>query len=109
MIKKYEKGQIGLENVLSRQRYSNDKCGFEFSKFDKPSTSKTIFVKDSTQFNNVEPKNVHDVNHPKRSYVRNNSYVNIRNHVFIPTFFYCNTKDHTLNDCYIRNYDITYA
>lgn len=33
VIKKYEKCQISLGDVLSRQRYSNDKCGLDFSNF----------------------------------------------------------------------------
>ena len=51
---------------------------------------------------------MHGVIHPKRLYVRNNSYVYKRNHVFIPTCFYCNTKGHPPNACYIRNYGIPY-
>lgn len=43
----YEKGKIGLEGVLSQQRYSNDKSGLGYSKFDKPSSRNTIFVKAS--------------------------------------------------------------
>lgn len=39
VIKKYRKCQIGLEDVLSRQRYSNSKIWLEFSNFDKPNTS----------------------------------------------------------------------
>lgn len=54
MIKKYENGEIGLENVLSSQIYSNKKCGLVFSNFDKPSTSKIIFVKATRKFNNKE-------------------------------------------------------
>lgn len=98
VVKKYKKGKIGLEDVLSRQRYSNDKCGFDFLNFDKA----------CTKFNNVEPKKVHVVNHSKRPYVRYNSYVYKRNHVFIPTWFYYNTKDHTPNAFYIRNNIIPY-
>lgn len=110
VIKKYEKSQIGLDNMLRRQIYLNDKCGLGFSKFYKPITSKIIFVKDtSNKFNNVELKKMHGVIHPKSSYVRNNSYVYKRNHVFRLTLFYCNTKGHTPNACYIRNYDILYG
>ena len=32
-IGKYEKGQVGLENVLNMKRYSNDKSGLGYSKF----------------------------------------------------------------------------
>lgn len=45
VITKYEKEKIGLNNVLSSQRFSNGKCGLRFSNFDKSSTSQTIFVK----------------------------------------------------------------
>lgn len=54
MINTYEKGQISLENMISRQRYSNDNCGLGFSKFDKPSTSKTISITaTSNKLNNI--------------------------------------------------------
>jgi hypothetical protein len=132
VIKKYEKGQIGLENVLSNQRFSNDKCGLGFSNFDKPSTSHTTFVKATcNKFNNVEQKKVHIVNPSKRLNVRFNSYgrnyFNIRNKCYNknysnvrnnsykkisskisnsyhkPTCFYCNIIGHTPNACYIKN------
>ncbi|KAK2403685.1 rust resistance kinase Lr10 [Trifolium repens] len=51
VIERYEKGQVGLDNILSQQRYSNDKSGLGYSKFDKPSTSKTFFVKAIDQSN----------------------------------------------------------
>ena len=38
-----------MEGVLSQQRYSNDKSGLGYSKFSKPSSNKTIFVKASDQ------------------------------------------------------------
>lgn len=107
VITKYEKCQIGLEDVKSRQRYSNNKCGLGFSNFNKPNTSKTIFVKASTKFNNVKPKKVHDVIHSKRSYDRNHYYVFKRNNVLRPTCFYFNTKVHTPSAFYIRNYDVS--
>ena len=49
VIERYEKGQIGLEGVRSQQRYSNDKSGLGYSKFSKPSSNKTIFVKAGDQ------------------------------------------------------------
>lgn len=49
VIERYEKGQIVLEGVLSQQRYSNDKSGLGYSKFSKPSSSKTVFVKANDQ------------------------------------------------------------
>jgi hypothetical protein len=119
VITKYEKGHFGLEDVLSRQRYSNNKNGLGFSMFDKPSKNKTIFVKESTTSNNLEQKKVHIVNPSKRSNFRN--YSNIRNKSYNknysnarnnsnnfnsyhkPTCFYCNIIGHTPNACYIKN------
>lgn len=99
-----------MDNGLTKQRYSKDKCGFGLSKFDKSSKSHIIFVKATrNKFNNMETKKVHDVIYPKRYYVRNNLYVYERNHVFISTCSYCNTKGHTPNVCYIRNYDVPYG
>lgn len=34
VIKKYENDQISLKNMLSKQIYSNDKCGLGYTKFD---------------------------------------------------------------------------
>ncbi|XP_050895369.1 uncharacterized protein LOC127101987 [Lathyrus oleraceus] len=45
VIERYEKGQIGLEHVLSSQRYSNDKSCLGYSNFAKQTSNKTIFVK----------------------------------------------------------------
>lgn len=103
VIKKYEKGQLDLENVLNKQRYYNDKCGLGYSKFHKPSTSQIIFVNSSNKFNNEESKKMQVVIHHKNAYVKNNSYVSKYKNFFKPTYFYCNTKGHTLNVCYIRN------
>ncbi|KAK2437759.1 hypothetical protein QL285_022616 [Trifolium repens] len=61
VITKYEKGHFGLEDVLSRQKYYNNKNGLGFSMFDKPSKNKTIFVKENTTSNNLEQKKVHIV------------------------------------------------
>ncbi|XP_050896251.1 uncharacterized protein LOC127102991 [Lathyrus oleraceus] len=44
-LKDMKKDKLDLKNVLSQQRYSNDKSGLGYSKFNRPSTSKTIFVK----------------------------------------------------------------
>ena len=49
VIERYEKGQIGLEEILRKQRYSDDKSGLGYSKFTKPSSSKTVFVKAKDQ------------------------------------------------------------
>jgi hypothetical protein len=104
VIKKYD---IGLDNVLSSQRFSNNKCGLGFSNFDKPSTSQTIFVKTTyNKFNNVEPKKVHGV---IRHYGRYDSYLYKNHHVHKPICFYCNKKGHTPSVCYIRNYGVPYS
>ena len=51
VIEKYEKGEIGLDNVWSSKIFSNNNCGLEFFYFDKPSTSQTNFVKATNKFN----------------------------------------------------------
>lgn len=66
-IENYEKGQIELEGILSRQIYSNDKNGLCYSKFDNPSTSKSIFIKASNQSNKEKVNKVqHFHHHPKK-------------------------------------------
>lgn len=87
--------------MLCSQKNPNDKCGLGFTNFDKPSTSQIIFVKATNKFNNEESEIEHVVNDHKSAYKRN--------HVFRPTCFYCKTKDHTINACYIRNYGIPYS
>lgn len=47
---------------------------------------------------------MHGVIHPKKPYVRSNSYVYKRNPIFNPTCFNCNIKGHTPNSCYMRNH-----
>lgn len=86
-----------MDNVLSSQRFSNNKCRLAFSNFDKPSTSQTIFTKATRKFNNKESRKEHVVNHHKMPYDRKNFYVNKWNHVFRPTCFYYNAKCHTSN------------
>ena len=73
VIKNFEKGHNGLEEVLSKQRYSNNKTGLGFSNFNKPSTNKTVFVKTSTNPNNIETKKMHVVNSSKNVNQRINS------------------------------------
>jgi len=121
-----------LEDVLSRQIYSNNKSGLRFSKFDKTNTNKTIFVKASTNSNNIETNKMHVVNSSKnvnlrinykrRNYSNNSSKKNNSNvknnfskgnnfgsqHVHNLTCFYYNTKGHTHIACYVRNYDVPY-
>lgn len=36
VLAKHEKGEIDLDNVLSSQRFLNNKCGLGFSNLDKP-------------------------------------------------------------------------
>lgn len=55
-----------------------------FFNFDKRSTSQTIFINATSKFNNKESKKDHVVSHHKRSYDRNNFYVNRKNNVFRP-------------------------
>jgi len=133
VIKNFEKGRNGLEEVLGKQRYSKNKTGLGFSNFNKPNTNKTVFVKASTISNNIETKKMHVVNSSKdvnqiinskrrnysnNSFKKNNS--NIKNifskennfgshHAHNLTCLYCNTKGHTLNTCYIRNFGIPYG
>lgn len=75
VLKKYKKGQFDLENMLSKQRYFIDRYGLRYSKFDKPSTKKYIFVKTNNKFNNMESNKVEVEIHPKKAYVKNNSEV----------------------------------
>ena len=120
VIKKIEKCHNGLEEVLSKERYSNNKIGSGVSNFNKPNTNKTIFVKKFTIYNNIETKKMLVVNSSKSMNRRNNSKErnysnnffkknnsNVRNnffngnnfnsylHVHKLSCFYCNTKGHT--------------
>ena len=108
VLERYEKGQVGLENVLSQQRYSNDKSGLGYSKFSKPSSNKTIFVKASDQLSKEKvnkPKVVH--HYPKRKrFVKKKSYPPRYKSNFEPTCFYCGIKGHTPNACYVRNFSV---
>lgn len=109
IIERYEKGQIGLEGVLSQQiRYSNDKSGLGYSKFSKPSSSTTIFVKDSDQSSNVKvnkPKVVHQ--YPKKKRFTKKKYYPPRYRSnFVPTCFYCGIVGHTPNACHVRNFSV---
>jgi hypothetical protein len=108
VLERYEKGQIGLEGVLSQQRYSNDKSGLGYSKFSKPSSNKTIIVKASDQPIQEKvnkPKTVH--HYPKKkNLVKKKSYPSRYRSNFEPTCFYCGIKGHTPNACYIRNFSV---
>ena len=108
VLERYEKGQIGLEGVLSQQRYSNDKSGLGYSKFSKPSTSKTIFVKAKDQPSKEKvnsPKVVHHYPKKKR-FPKKKSYVPRYRSNFEPTCFYCGIIGHTPNVCYVRNFSV---
>ena len=108
VLERYEKGQIGLEGVLSQQRYSNDKSGLGYSKFSKPSSSKTIFVRPKDQSSKEKvnkPKIVHP--YPKRKrFAKKKSYVPRYRSNFEPTCFYCGIVGHTPNACYVRNFSV---
>lgn len=76
VLERYEKRQIGWDNVLSQEKYSNDKSGLGYSKFDKPNTSKTILVKASNQSNEEKINKVQKVyHHPKKIFPKKKSYV----------------------------------
>ena len=108
VLERYEKGQIGLEGVLSQQRYSNDKSGLGYSKFSKPSSNKTIFVrpKDQSPKERVNtPKVVHQRPKKKR-FTKKKSYVPRYKSNFEPTCFYCGIIGHTPNACYVRNFSV---
>lgn len=80
VIYKYEKDQLGLEIVLINQIYTNDKSQLGYSKFYKPSSSKkTIFVRSSDAYNNVQPKNVQNNFQSRMTYVRNTLYTSKTN------------------------------
>lgn len=71
VLERYEKGKIGLDFVRSQQRYSNEKSGFGYSKFDKPSCSKTIFIKASDQSTKEKANKVKHVHHyPKKIFIK---------------------------------------
>lgn len=76
--------------------------------FNKPSSSKTIFVKASDQSNKEKmnkTNNVHD--YPKRKiFVKKKSYVPRYISNFVSTCFYYGIIDHTPNACYIRNFSV---
>ncbi|KAK2357503.1 gag-protease polyprotein [Trifolium repens] len=107
VLERYEKGQVGLDNILSQQRYSNDKSELGYSKFDKPSTSKTIFVKTIDQSNKEEVNKAQKVNHHlKKRLSKKKSYVPRYRSNFVPTCFYCGISGHTPNACYVRNFSV---
>ena len=107
VIERYEKGQVGLDNILSQQRYSNDKSGLGYSKFDKSSTSKTIFVKAIDQSNKEKVNKAQKVNHHlKKRFPKKKSYVPRYRSNFVPTCFYCGINGHPPNACYERNFSV---
>ena len=97
-----------MEGVLSQQRYSNDKSGLGYSKFSKPSTNKTIFVKASEQVVKEKVNNskfMHQ-SHKKKMIAKKKNYVPRYRSDFQPTCFYCGIKGHTPNACYVRNFSV---
>ncbi|KAK2423291.1 rust resistance kinase Lr10 [Trifolium repens] len=107
VLERYEKGQVGLDNILSQQRRSNNKSGLGYSKFDKPSTSKTIFVKAIDQSNKEKVNKAQNVNHhPKKRLPKKKSYVPRYRSNFVHTCFYCGISGHTPNTCYVRNFSV---
>ena len=115
VIERYEKGQIGLEGLLSQQRYPNDKRGLGYVNTKKPSNNPTVFVKASNSSNpkKVEKKQVVH-NHQKKkanvskkkTFPKKKSYPSRYRSNFEPTCFYCGIKGHTPNACYVRNFSI---
>src|ERR1044072_1536791 len=99
----YEQGTSNLNDMLSKQRYANDRSGLGFSKFATPSksTSKTTFVpstsKHDTRKTFAPPLKY---NAKKVSYVP--SKVSLKPHAC----FYCGEIGHTPNDCYARLYGV---
>lgn len=74
VLERYEKEQIGLHGVLSQPRYSNDKSGLDHSKFDKPNSSKPIFIKANDQSTKEKVNKVNHVHHyPKKIFVKKKS------------------------------------
>ena len=108
VLERYEKGQIGLEGVLSQQRYSNDKSGLGYSKFSKPSSSKTIFVrpKDQSPKERVNTLKVVHQHPKKKNFIKKKPFVPRYKSNFEPTCFYCGIIGHTPNACYIRNFSV---
>lgn len=77
-----------MKGILSRQRYSNDKSGHGYSKFDKLSTSKFLFVKESDQYNKEKLNKVQNVHHhPKKRFVKkNHMFLDIEATLFLHVF-----------------------
>lgn len=94
-----------MDSVLSQQIYFNDKSELGYSKFDKPSSSKTIFVKANDTKEKVN-KFKHVYHHPKKRYPKKKSYVPRYRSNFIPRCFYCGIIGHTPNACYVRNFSV---
>lgn len=95
-----------MDGVLSQLRYSNDKSWLGYSKLNKPSSSKNVFVKASDQSNKEKvnkAKNVH--NYPKRKrFVKKKPYVPRYKSNFVSIYFYYGISGHTPNVLYVRNF-----
>lgn len=118
VIKRYEKGEIGLKEIFRRRNFSNDKNGLGYSKFDKPRISKTIFVKANEQprkdqSRKFQPRrnkpNNPQCGHPfqrSKNAKLKKIYVPRYKRNFKPTCSYCGMKGHNLNACYVRTYGV---
>ena len=87
---------------------SNDKSGLGYSKFSKPSSNKTIFVKASDQSSKEKVNKPKIVRHypKKKTFPKKKSYPSRYRSKFEPTCFYCGIKGHTPNACYVRNFSV---
>lgn len=97
-----------MDDVLSQQRYANDKSGLGYFKINKSSSSKTVFVKASDKSNKERVNKSNNVRHyPKRKrFVKKKSYVYRYKSNFVPTCFYYGIIGHTPNVCYVRNFSV---
>lgn len=104
VIWKYEKGQISLENVLNKQKHTNDKSGLGYHKFKSSSQNKkTIFVKSNNTCNNIQSINVCYNVQLRNAYNKNYFYDHkTKMPYMIHTYFYYNSKGHTPNACHMR-------
>lgn len=93
-----KKGKLDWRESLVN-KYILIKNGLDYSKFDKPSSSKTIFVKVSDQSTKEKLNKAKNVHHyPKRKrFVKKKSYVPRYISNFVPTYFYCGIIGHTPN------------
>lgn len=90
--------ELGLKNVISKKRYTNERSVLGYFKFDKPILNKPTFVKSNNAFNNEQPKKVQNNFQPRKTYVKYTSYTSIRNESLNKySCFYCNCERDTHN------------